>query len=547
MEKKSDKQLFYKIVYAVCGFLLMIIDWTRGSQVGTTWAWTVNMMGVVICLILFTADGWKNYYKTKYIVFTIFMLFMPPLGYQFWLSHQTLIYRDKLLSAICNIWVLGICGIRLVEFYRGRHISIKKQLSLHEVLVMVLFLLMLVSVNEDVWPVWFLALFIVCTLWPITNDEKYQVMNGLCTGIIASFFVLQGAAFVFRPFDTDYHRYCGIYSNPNINALFYSVVLIAFSFKLFQLRYHKKNKILQVLAYLFSIATIAFIILTVSKTAWVSVFLCIALYTICLEFGKLRQTCGKALVGILVSGILLAVCIPIVYLPVRYLPPVFHHPIWYEGEYAEWRVHSWDPWDSPKYVSFQEVTSAVSERLLPVVQKVFPAELLKLENVRAAEQNPNGIYVGDKFYPYADENTLRYSSYLGRLATWHYYFTHGSILGHSNTEGHEVGIGYTYNWHAQNVFLQIWYYFGIPAGILFLVVSIGALFKSVKRAFCWDGRNGEMASFVMLFMTLFMSYGLFEAVWYPGQMIMTLAVFGPLLMKKNELKETNEEISYSSL
>lgn len=544
---EKRKTIINKIIYAICGLLLMVIDWTRGSQVGTTWAWTVNMMGVVIGVILITADGWNHYIRKKYAIYSTAMMVAFPLAYEFWENHQTLIYRDKLLSAVANVWVLGICIIRLSEFYRFHKPKFKDIFDIHEVLVLLLFGWMFFSVNEDVWPVWFLILFCICATWPLTNLEQYSIMNGMASGIIASFFILQGLAFVFRPFDTDYHRYCGIYSNPNINALFYSVVLIAFLFKLYQLRQNNGKLWLRVLAYLFSVAMVAFIVLTVSKTAWVSVFICLSVYVI---FGLLKKhNSHKAiLVRIGVSLLLLTICVPIVYLPVRYIPPLFHHPIWYEGEYAEWRVHSWDPWNSPKYVSFQEVTGAVSERLLPVVEKFLPADIVKLQHVYAEEKSPDGIYIGDKFYPYTDENTLRYSSYLGRMATWYYYFTNGKIAGHSNTEGHYVGIGYTYNWHAQNAFLQIWYYYGVPAGILFLIVIIWALVRSIKRVLKTEARQSEMACFVMMYLTLFITYGLFEAVWYPGQMIMTLAFFSPLLMKQSLLEDdTDEEVSNPSL
>ena len=50
---------------------------------------------------------------------------------------------------------------------------------------------------------------------------------------------------------------------------------------------------------------------------------------------------------------------------------------------------------------------------------------------------------------------------------------------------------------------------------------------------------------MVMYLSLFLLFGLFEAVWYPGQMILTLAVFGPKLMMKD--KDIHEEISNSSV
>ena len=46
--------------------------------------------------------------------------------------------------------------------------------------------------------------------------------------------------------------------------------------------------------------------------------------------------------------------IPIIYVSIRYIPALRHHPI-FIGRYSETRVHSWDPIDSDKYATFEDV------------------------------------------------------------------------------------------------------------------------------------------------------------------------------------------------
>ena len=528
------KSCIKRIIYMLLTTALMLIDWTRGSQVGSTWAWTVNMMGVVIALMLITADGIKEFCKVKYLIISLISVCMLPAGYYWWTLNQQLIYRDKLLSAICNVWFLGICLIRLLEkeFQKGIYRKRPKMLVL---LADLLFLIMYISVNEDIWPIWFFVIFTIVYSWRFNTEEKRLIINGLIDGIIVSFFILQGMAFVFRPFDTEHKRYCGIYSNPNMNALFYCIVLLAFAIRLFQLRKNGKPLYQRIICFLFMASTAAFATMTVSKTAWIAIILCVLLYIMVVDFRILQKKAKWVLSRIALYVLVMALSLPIVYLPIRYLPPVFHHPIWYEGEYAEWKVHSWDPWNSDKYVSFGEVMGAVSGRLRPIAEKLFSEKTVSMGKAYAEEiRDVNGIHVGPYFFAFDDEDTLKYSSYLGRAATWYYYFFNGDLLGHSNSEGHYTGMGATYNWHAQNVFLQIWYYYGIPAGILFLVVSIGAWITSVRRAWKAEIQHTDEAVVVALYLTLFLTFGLFEAVWYPGQMILTLAVFSPKLMLEEE-------------
>lgn len=518
----------------VCTILLMLIDWTRGSQVGSTWAWTVNMMGVVIGVALIGMDGIENYLKKRYLIYSIISLSMLPMGYYWWRGHQSLIYRDKLLSAICNVWILGLCIIRLYGLKKDVWQRVKQNGFVLLILPVVMFVFMLVSKNEDVWPGWFLVLYVLIYGWKIDAEEKKHLINGIVDGIIICFFLLQGCAFVFRPYDDASYRYCGIYSNPNMNALFYNIVLMAFLFRLFQLRKYTAKVWKRVLCFLFAAALVGFSVLTVCKTAWIAELFCILLYVVVVDIKRLQFGSNQVIARVLTFGFAICVCVPIVYIPVRYLPPLFHHPVWYEGEYAEWKVHSWDPIDSDKYVSFEDVMGAVSGRLRPFAEKLFSEQEYPNRVFAEEMMDPTGIHVGPWYFAFDDPETQTYSSYLGRAATWYYYLFNGKLLGHSNLEGHHTGIGVSYNWHAQNAFLQIWYYYGIPAGILFLVVVYGTLLISVKRAWIDNDKLNEQAVFVMVFLALFILFGLFEAVWYPGQMILTLAVFSPKLMIDEE-------------
>ena len=48
-----------------------------------------------------------------------------------------------------------------------------------------------------------------------------------------------------------------------------------------------------------------------------------------------------------------ALSFPLVFACVRFIPPLRHHPVWIT-EYSEDFVHSYDPWNSPKYTDLDE-------------------------------------------------------------------------------------------------------------------------------------------------------------------------------------------------
>jgi len=505
-----------KMIYTLCFFALMLIDWTRGSQVGSTWAWTVNMTGVVMAILLATAYEPKSFLKPVYMIYSGICIAALPIAYWWWNLHQAAIYRDKLLTAVINVWLLGIFVIRLFRDVVVDKVKTLK-ISKMEWIAAAMLLWMFLSVNEDVWPLWYFVMFGLLYHTDYNRDDVEALKQGMLNGIIAGFFALQGAAFIFRPFDDGHHRYCGIYGNCNINALFYCVVWVALLLKLFCLRKSNEKKWKIGLCFLFIGALIGFMILTISKTAWVSAAFVGLFYIIFADFFMLKQKAKKVTVSMLTLVLVVCISVPVCYSAVRYIPPVFHHPVWYDGEYSEDKVHSFDPWDSEKYVSYEEMINGIYTRVMPFIEVIYDKLGLELSVVHAFHD----IEI-DKDALNNATFEQKFASTIGRVQMWKYYLEHGTMLGHLNTEGHDIGQVY-YVWHAQNMFVQLWYYYGIPSAILFVIVGIGVVLCSIRKILS----GNQNAIICLLYLVLFGAYGLFECVWYPGQMILFLAFFTP--------------------
>ena len=509
--------------------LLIVIDWTRGSQAGEVWKWTVNMTGLVMVLLAVSVWGLKGFAKHKKVYLT-WLLLGPIFGvvtYLFWWYHQRVGYRDQLVSAAIALWALGFLYIRLVyevclEKTRKVHFSISSGL-----LYLMLFL-GFISVNEDVWPGFFLLIFfpIYQVLRDETQDNKAEIRRGLIDAVILMFFIIQGHAFMLRPFD-DYHaRYCGFYANSNMNALFYCIVYVAFLLRGMELKAKEKQTkgtvFLRLMCFLFAAAMWGFVFLTGCKTALLAL---IGVSVVFIVFGKIMLLKERAhiLIGkIFVFLLIVVISVPIDYAAVRYLPPVFHHPIWFQGEYSEDKVHSWDPWDSYKYVSFDLFMKRMGKRYIPYL-RYFGIDI----EVQAAEVIMTSP---------ADGN---FASVTGRTDIWKYYLAHGKLFGRSNQEGHEItGDGYT--WHTQNMFIQFWYYYGILAAIVFaawlcftgikLIVDIS---RGLEKNRIENAESQYNRLITLCYLVLFGVYGIPEAVWYPGQFILFLACFLPALVQNS--------------
>ena len=92
-----------------------------------------------------------------------------------------------------------------------------------------------------------------------------MLFTSLVDGVIIGFFIVQGQAWLHRPYDKI--RYEGMYSNCNMNALFYLVVFFAVLCKWYQVKMKKYDLIVRLVCVLLTGILIGLIFLTMSRTS----------------------------------------------------------------------------------------------------------------------------------------------------------------------------------------------------------------------------------------------------------------------------------------
>jgi len=250
----------------------------------------------------------------------------------------------------------------------------------------------------------------------------------------------------------------------------------------------------------------------------------------------LKQEIRKCLIQIVTYIFLACLLYPICFAAVRYLPPLFHHPVWFDGEYSEEKVHSWDPWDSEKYVDFDELIEETGSRIVPmgewivhdllnVGKQAKESEETVVSGNAAANAERGEILTAEKAKTDTEGDVL-YSA-VGRLEIWNYALQHVKMWGHKYEGGYVINKLYI-AYHVQNVFLQYLYYYGVPAAVFFVLWLYGV----VRTCFGKIRSCPDAVVYCMLFLTVFVVYGLFEAVWYPAQMSLFMLHFSSALLLK---------------
>ena len=530
--QKITKAIFSKrTLFLLCFLLLNVIELLRSGPSGDIWYVANNCTGIVMMFIVFSGYKQKDFFTISNLIWSILcVIFMVILPFHH-KKHMGEYLLWQVETAVMNIWWLFI-----VIKHLGYRILLKKDLHIKfnalSLLWITMMLFMFFSKNENnLWPLWFLIMFSVFYLTPYSTEDRDSLWSGMVDGNIVGFFVLQIYAYYFRPYDTI--RYSGYAGNSNVAALYYLIIYVMCLFKLHQL-HQKKAKIGYKIFYLLGAGgMLSFQFLTIGRTAWILSIIVTLLYGI-LVIKKLWNQRWKQVIykGVLIVAFMLLTFLPVFY-TCRWLPTITTHRTWYGSEYFDDSlVHYNDPPTSEKYTELDELLEAALGR---VVSTIFGAEnfnpfVLKIY----AASTPVKVEL-------LEPDWLKDYSLRVRLTIWKAYLENLTWNGHLIDEGHfDIGDENYVSWHGQNLWIHIIYYYGIPVGILLIIITILLLFNTYKKINLY---NEKWYSIVPFFICIiFFGYGLMESVWDVGHLILFLIFFVhlPFVTDKSD-KQKNDK------
>ncbi len=499
-----------KFLYTTCFVMLGMIDFVRHTQQQNVWGPLVNCSGVLLLIITASAYKLKEFRCGFSYIWSGILLILLILSGLWKEEHIFSVYKWSVFVALINVWLIGILAYQVViRVFVEKTIHIKWNVV--SVLGIIMTFFMMLSPIRELWPIWFLAVFGLFYATRFERTDFADLKEAMIDGIIIVFVILQVYACGYRPFDA--LRYVGAFSNCNMTALHYLITYTAILLKIHFMVMKGSAKKWRICLFIGAAVLLDFQILTMTRTAWgISVVITVL-------FGILivKRVWGKGWNAVLKRAIMLGlsamVLFPVVFATVRWLPPLRHHPIWYAGEWNEGKVHSFDPADSEKYTDFDEFMEEILGRL-KIVGIIINPLVLKAQAAESVEY-PSITLTG----PEKLDLSLRI-----RLTIYRAYIRDFNWVGHKAEEGHYIISGLnSFVWHPQNVWIQIAYYYGIPAGILFLILTVLILWKEIRIIM----KHREYAYPIIPFFIsiVFLLYGLTEVVWIVGQMILCLFLF----------------------
>jgi hypothetical protein len=357
----------------------------------------------------------------------------------------------------------------------------------------------------------FMSLFFV----RLTPQVKSRLLNNLTSGIILSFGMVTLFCLIHRPHHYWMHyRYAGIFHTVACTGMYLAIVFAAAVGRLYGRLRDRKNMFLRCYYDFFLIGcVVGFIILTMSRTAFITIALCAILVAVLTAF--IYQ---KGIVRIVQEFAILAasivVCFPLVYTSVRTIPAIINEPVRYSVEYQDesFMICVGDPIYSDKYMTIERFATILFGRFGSdksdsdeEASSYIESETL-LAYTGNDFSNMGKIYVSDSNDDITDdedsneEETTDISN--GRFDVFRAYIKATSFKGHPEMAVvTEDGVEYS---HAHNSYLQVFYNFGIIAGVIFLIMCAFSVWKSADIAI----RLGRKYSIFFVPFSLIIAFGL---------------------------------------
>ncbi len=522
-----------RIIYTICFFFFCLIDQRTKTVSGLDgWGETFyNLTGVVMSVLILSHYHPDDFKKRK-IPYLVWSLVCAIGGAAFLIYGQPLAYfLNGRIAMTAAVYLLGIVLIHTFTDI----VTDRKRPRLNRPFAcawLAMILLMLISRSGYRWPFEYLLMFGCFYLTDFTEAEREDLFQGMLNGIILGFFLLQGWCFVFRPYDEI--RYVGVYNNCNMNALFYLAVLAAALAKLLYVYRRECSRWIRLYYWVGTGTVLSFLFMTISRTGWMTAAV---LVFVCLVFLWRISARGNFVTVVFRNGLLVVLCCVLTFPPVfgavRYLPPLFHHPVWFFGEWSEDKVHSWDPWDSEKFVDLDKLLSTSVSRVTKIVEGLFgtspkTGQAESAEPMVGAETDddkPEVTPLQQQLYDealeagYAMDVADSKNALLTRKAIYRYYVHLLNFRGHPDSElgfqitpRHNIG-------HAHNIYLQYGVSFGIPVMLLFMVLTVWSAAEFARRFVREKSEYPAGCLFVVLVPAVF---GLLEYCWGRGSLAMIL-------------------------
>ena len=534
MKFLKENFLTKKTLYVICFCLLTVIEVLTNSMLegieistgykaisellpgwlpGDIFVVAKNCTGFVMMIFIFSNYKPRELFSLINIVWTIvcfaIVIFVPNI--KVWVQGSFNTYVAQ--TIVLNAWWIFIAIKKLVyDYFVEKKAKIK--LTAISIVWIAMTFFMAISVNENnIWPVWYLVMFGIFYLTMYSEKERKALWDGMIDGCVVGFLCMFVVACLSRPYDE--LRYRGVYGNSNIAGVYYLIIYMMLLCKLHVLDVEKAKKWKKAICLLMAGGVLSLQFFTMCRTAWIVSMVLTFVYGVLV----VRKVCNRKWTFVLVRWSAIVLSMVIMFVPtfqaVRWGPTTEIVRIWQPEEKGSfYAVQFADEVTYSRYTEFNEMLEGALGRVTNVLKLASMEDPFVLK-AYAMEQNVIEI----KELDWLQDSTLKI-----RVSIYNTYLENLRWFGHKDAEGHFAIVDSVERvWNAQNVLLQMLYFYGVLSGGAFIILTFMLFIKNYKKLVVY--KKSPYAVIPFLFCIVFFGFGSMEAVWGLGQLSLFLIFF----------------------
>lgn len=525
--------------------LTTLYYYNSGSEYGhAVGSRVINIAFAAAILCLYRREEWKRFLNAA--VLAAFVEFFAAA----FLTENGLTegFRGGLLSAL-SAATAGIYTILLLCLaVRIRRREIRRDFSWYSLIVAVFFVLILVFRNTRYWPFSVVIPFGTLYLHRLDREGENRLLRNFSYGVILSFWLMFGAAALFRPYYSfEFTRYPSWFSSVASAGLFWMLVF-GCTLSALLAKFGECGKISSLYFELLTLGVVtSHAFMSMSRTSLLAIgAFCVVVFVL-IEAVRYRDNIGKMAYKAMLVILPLFLTFPVVYTVTRCMPAVVARPIKVTGpEFFSDMIQKHEPMDSTKYMNIAQYGELFLEKLLGIDINLtsitgavsgpgnvsFDEEGNSTDENVVGEMELNGQVYSVKDYTFVNSNQEDFSN--GRFELFRIYAKHLNLTGHDTMIVEDAETDATL-FHAHNTYMQVAYDHGVPTGIIFIVLLFGGLVCGV----IYYKNNYSQVSFAILPVIVVISFmiaGVTEWIFHPSIPIgfALLLVLTPLMSRSEK-------------
>lgn len=372
------------------------------------------------------------------------------------------------------IWAIGLVIINLCYTFRKERLKALKNIYIPYTIFGFLFMLLCVIFGHGrQWTLVLLVVALLLGLKIIVFDNTRKVMEDICNGVLLAFAGTTCFCVCRRPYQYYLlHRYGGVYATVTSNAVYLCTpIAAAFAKITMENDLNKRQKWFGVLG-----VVISFMLFTASRTGLLALTGCIVFYVLYPYVNRTKGWLYRNIKSALSGFIIICISFICTFTVTRMLPAVVGNPYYFDYEKPAAFMTEETPWSGYEY----------GARYM-TIERFFDI-LLDRTTINQSTISGENVEETDKTTPVAEpivtntsgvDNESDYTN--GRLDIFREYISRINMQGH-DVMGFDMSNG-EYMPHAHNTYLQALYDFGIPIGVLFLIMCFWAFVRSCRIAY----------------------------------------------------------------